>query len=130
MAMKPKVLIVDDEKNVTAVIRAYLDATGIYETETANSGQEGLEKARLFHPDLILLDVMMPDFGGDVFADKAKKDPVLRNVPIVFLTGIVTKEEVKASGGTIGGFAYLAKPVTRSEELTSCIEAHLRSRGA
>lgn len=125
---KARILVIDDDKNITAVLRAMLDAIGVYEIETANSGQEGLDKARLFRPNLIFLDVMMPDFGGDVFSDKAKKDPLLKNTPIVFLTGIVTKEEVKASGGTIGGFTYLAKPVTSVEELTSCIEAKLHRR--
>ncbi len=130
MPLKSRILIIDDEQNITSVLRAYLDTTGSYDVQTANSGKEGLEKARDFKPHLILLDVMMPDFGGDVFAGKAKKDPILREVPIVFLTGIVTKDEVKASGGTIGGFAYLAKPVTRIEELTSCIETNLRARSS
>lgn len=123
--MRRRILIVDDEKNITTLLRAMLDSVSGYEVEAANSGMEGLQKARAFRPELILLDVVMPDIGGDEFADLAKKEPALRNVPIIFLTGIVTKEEVKASGGKLGGYTYLAKPVAGVPELVACIEANL-----
>ena len=69
---------------------------------------------------------MMSDMGGDRLADKVKNDVLLRKTPIVFLTGIVTKEEVKANGGVIGGYPYIAKPILAMQELVDCIEANIK----
>lgn len=124
--MKRKILIVDDERNITAFLKTYLEDTGKYEVRTENSGAEGFETAKVFQPDLILLDIMMKDMSGDGVADKVKNDPVIRKTPIVFLTGIVTKEEVAAQGGRIGGYPYIAKPILAMRELLDCIEAHIR----
>ena len=121
-----KILVVDDEVNITALLSAYLEGTGKFEVKTANSGDRGYECAREFKPDLILLDIMMGEMGGDGLADKIKKDPLLRKTPIVFLTGIVTKEEVKAHDGVIGGYPYIAKPIMALKELVDCIEANLK----
>ena len=107
-------------------MKTYLEDTGKYEVRTANSGVEGVETAKMFQPDLMLLDIMMKDMSGDGVADKIKNDPIIRKTPIVFLTGIVTKEEVAAQGGRIGGYPYIAKPILAMRELLDCIEAHIR----
>ena len=124
--MKKKILVVDDERNITAFLKTYLEQTGKYEVRTENSGTAGMETAKAFGPDLMVLDIMMKDMSGDAMADKIKNDPVLRKTPIVFLTGIVTKEEVQANGGKIGGYPYLAKPILSMHELLDCIEANIR----
>jgi CheY-like chemotaxis protein len=121
-----KILVVDDEKRVTEFLKAYLETTGKYEVRAENSGERGYEAAKAFRPDLILLDIMMQDMGGDGLADKIKKDELLRKTPIVFLTGIVTKEEVLANDGVIGGYPYIAKPILDIRELVGCIEANLK----
>jgi DNA-binding response OmpR family regulator len=126
MAIKKKILVVDDERNITAFLKTYLEDTGKFEVCTENSGEAAFEMARLFRPDLILLDIMMKDMSGDGLADKMKNDPALRKTPIVFLTGIVTKEEVEANGGVIGGYPYIAKPILAMRELVDCIEANLK----
>lgn len=123
--MKKKILVVDDERNITSFLKAYLEDTGKYEVRVENSGAAGFETAKAFLPDLIFLDIMMKDMSGDGVADKVKNEPTLRKTPIVFLTGIITKEEVEASGGKIGGYTYLAKPILAMRELLDCIEAHL-----
>ncbi len=123
--MKKKILVVDDERNITAFLKSYLEDTGKYEVRTENSGGTGVETAKIFKPDLILLDIMMKDMSGDTVADKVKNDPVIRKTPIVFLTGIVTKQEVEAQEGKIGGYAYIAKPILSMRELLDCIEAHI-----
>jgi CheY-like chemotaxis protein len=124
MSIRKKILVVDDEPNITTFLKTYLEETGKYEVHAENLGSKGLESARLWRPDLILLDIMMKDMNGDAFANQAKSDPILRKTPIVFLTGIVTKEEVNASGGVIGGYPYIAKPILALQELVSCIEAN------
>ncbi len=121
-----KILVVDDEKNITSFLKAYLEGTGLYEVREENSGQAAFEATHEFLPDLILLDIMMKDMSGDGLADKIKGDPAIRKTPIVFLTGIVTKEEVEANDGVIGGYPYIAKPILAMRELVDCIEANLK----
>ncbi len=123
--MKKKILIVDDELNVTTFLKTFLEQTGKFEVKTENLGERGLEVARTFQPDLMLLDIMMNDMGGDRIADTAKNDPMLRKIPIVFMTGIVTKEEVDKNQGRIGGYAYIAKPILAMSQLLECIENHI-----
>lgn len=123
--MRKRILVVDDEKNITIFLRSYLEDTGHYTVMTENIGLNAIETARRFKPDLILLDIMMKDVSGDSLADEIKNDPELHHVPIVFLTGIVTKEEVEANGGVIGGYTYIAKPILAMHELIDCIEANL-----
>ena len=121
-----KILVVDDEPNITSFLKSYLESTGKFEVRTENSGERGYESAKHFLPDLILLDIMMKDMGGDKLADKIKNAAMLRKTPIVFLTGIVTKEEVQANDGVIGGYPYIAKPILAMHELVDCIEANLK----
>jgi len=78
---------------------------------TENEGTKALAAAKDFKPDLILLDVMMPDIDGGDVAAIIQADPLLCAVPIVFLTAAVKKEEVEAKGGMVGGFPYIAKPL-------------------
>lgn len=125
--MKKKILVIDDERNITAFLKSYLEDTGLYEVRTENSGKAGFDAAKVFLPDIILLDIMMHgEVNGDAVADMVKNDAVLRRTPIVFLTGIVTKDEVEANGGKIGGYPYIAKPILAMRELLDCIDAHIR----
>ena len=118
-------LIVDDEHNITVFLKTSLENTGRYEVRAENSGEAGFEAAKSFRPHLILLDIMMNDLGGDGLADRIKTDANLRKTPIIFLTGIVTKEEVEANGGVIGGYPYIAKPMLAMQQLLDCIDANI-----
>jgi DNA-binding response OmpR family regulator len=124
--MKKKILVIDDERNITAFLKTYLEDTGKYEVRTENSGGVGFETAKVFQPNLILLDIMMKDMSGDGVAEKVKNDPVIHKTPIIFLTGIVTKDEVEAQEGKIGGYTYIAKPILAMRELLDSIEAHIQ----
>ncbi|MCH9030087.1 MAG: response regulator, partial [Bacteroidetes bacterium] len=78
-----------------------------------HKGVQGLQKARDFKPDLILLDVMMPDVHGDQIAAELQADEALKKIPIVFLTGVLTKEEAAGqSTGAFGRYPFLTKPVS------------------
>ena len=109
---------------MTRMLRRNLESTGKYEVRTENSGEAAVPAARDFHPDFILLDVMMPGVDGGEVAARLKEDKVLQNVPVVFLTAIVKQEETAPTGSNIGGCEYLAKPV-KTEDLVACIEKHL-----
>ena len=108
---KKRILVVDVERSITRLLRLNLEQTGNYEVREENSGARVLKSARDFKPDLILLDVMMPDVDGGDVAAGLKQDPDLRKTPVVFLTAAVRKEELDASGGRIGGRSYIAKPI-------------------
>ena len=127
---KTRILIIDDEASVTRSIRINLEALGAYEVCPENYARSALQTAREFRPDLILLDVMMPEMDGGAVAAQLQGDPLLKDTPIVFLTALVSNEETKRREAHIGGMNYLAKPVDLAE-LTRAIEAHLkRSRGS
>ena len=117
--------MVDDDKNFTTLVKTYLERTGEFEVMTVNQGSEGVKAARKFLPDLILLDIMMPDKMGDFVADELKYSRDLKEIPVVFLTAVVTKEKIEESSGTIGGRVFLSKPVAL-EELKSCILTNIK----
>jgi CheY-like chemotaxis protein len=122
---KKKILLVDDDVTFTRLVKLYLEETDRFEVRVENKGLNGLHTARAMHPDLILLDIVMPDREGSEIASDLKSDPVTDTIPIVFMTGTVVDEELP-SDGRIGGYPFLAKPV-RMEELLRCIEENIRS---
>ena len=119
-----KILIVDDEFSITRLLKLNLEKSGLYSVRTENLGAKCLPAAREFLPDLIVLDVMMPDMDGGTVAAQLKADAILKDIPLVFLTAVVKKEEVKAHDGMIGGFPYIAKPLNM-EGVLRVIEKHL-----
>lgn len=123
------VLVIDDEESFTFFVKLNLQAATRYDFKvtTANNGKEGLKLARTIKPDLILLDIMMPNMTGPEVAEKLLVDPGTKNIPIIFLTAIVQKNEVAEDAGIIGGREFIAKPVGK-EELISRIESTLKLR--
>ncbi len=121
---KKKILVVDDEASLTRMLRRNLEATGKYEVREENSGALAYATAQQFQPDLVVLDVVMPDVDGGDVAAKIQDDENLKHIPIVFLTAILKKEEAESTGSDIGGRTFLAKPV-KFDDLIACIENHL-----
>ena len=122
---KTRILVIDDEPGVTRNIKLNLEATGEYEVRTDNHGTHAVAAARNFRPDLVLLDVMMPDIDGGDVAAQMKADPLLSRIPVVFLTAIVSKRETQGKEWESGEQSFLAKPADL-HELRRCIEHHLR----
>ena len=118
--MKKRILLIDDEPSFTRVLKLYLEKSGAYEVTEENRGEMSLETARRFKPDLILLDVMMPDVDGGEVASEIRSDAKLKDTPIVFLTAALAKNEQ----GIISGFPFISKPVT-AEQVLECIQEHL-----
>ncbi len=119
-----KILIVDDETIVTRPVKVNLEKTGHFIVRAENKATEALATARQFQPDLILLDVMMPEMDGGEVAAQLQEDPALKNVPVVFLTAIVTKQETGGTTTMKGGKVFMAKPINLNE-LLKCIEENL-----
>src|SRR3989442_10352231 len=104
---KKRILVVDDEPSITRLLKLNLELTGNYEVREENSGARVVEVAQKFKPDLILLDVMMPDVDGGDVAAKLKQNSSLRDTPVVFLTAAVRQEDLGGSEGMIGGRMYI-----------------------
>jgi CheY-like chemotaxis protein len=114
---KQRILLVDDEPGITHMLRLNLEQTGRFEVLEENRGSHAIAAAQAFRPDLIFLDVMMPDLGGEEVAERLREDPDLCDTRFVFLTAIVTKEETGGGAANISGNIFLAKPVRRQELL-------------
>ncbi len=119
--MEPKrILIIDDEPAMTRMIRLTLEMTRRYQVREENQALHALTTAREFKPDLILLDVIMPGVDGGELARRIKTDATLKDVPVIFLTGTVTKKEA-ADGAVTAGYPLLSKPVSL-KNLVECME--------
>lgn len=107
---KNKVLLVDDDEDVLLVLKEGLEEEG-YCVAAANNGHGALALAKSEHPDIIILDLEMPDmYGGDI-ARILKEDPDTKDIPVMFLTGMFLKEEEDKKGGRlIGGYLLFTKP--------------------
>jgi len=114
---KKKILLIDDEVDFTKFLKINLERSGIVEVEVANSGREGIEIAKTFLPDIIFLDILMPETDGGIVAETLRNNLPTKNIPIVFLTAIAKKEEVDIKQGNIGGHQFIAKPVSAEELL-------------
>lgn len=125
-----RILAIDDNADnlvsVVALLRSCLPGC---ETETARSGPEGIEKARAFQPDTILLDVRMPGMDGFEVCRVLKGDPATCHIPVVFLTAQQGDSQSRARGLEIGGDAFLTKPV-ETAELTAQVRAMVRIKKA
>ena len=124
MEQKKKVLIVEDEKNIVDILRFNLQRSG-YDTIEAYDGEDGLNKAMLENPDLILLDVMLPKMiGFDVCKTLRQMG---NNVPVIILTAR-EEETDKVLGLEIGADDYITKPFSM-RELIARVGANIRRTG-
>ncbi len=121
---KKRILAVDDQACNTRLVKLYLEQTNDFIVREENNPNTAVSAAEEFEPHLILLDVMMPGLDGGDLAVLLHANPKLASVPIVFLTAAVTKGEVDADGGQIGGNLFLAKPIVLTE-MVACIRHHL-----
>ena len=123
--VKKKILIIDDEEDFTNIVKSNLDGFGTYEVAVENKAVNAISTIKLFKPDLILLDIIMPEIDGGEIACQVESSQDTQNTPIVFLTAALTKNEAAShKGGQIGGRVFMAKPVTL-KELVDCIEKNI-----
>jgi CheY-like chemotaxis protein len=120
---KPRILIVDNNSQFARSARRLLDQSGKYAACTVIDPRRALETARSFKPDLVLVDLIMPQADGIEVAAQLEADWALHGVPIVFLTSLITAEEAK-DGRRVYGHRILPKP-TSSSELIELVEQNL-----
>jgi DNA-binding response OmpR family regulator len=106
--MIPTVLSVEDERDVLDLIRFHLTRAG-YEVLTATSGREALESIRVRRPDLVLLDMMLPDIDGFAVCEILRREPATATIPIVIVSAWNTNDS-RNLGLELGALDYLTKP--------------------
>ncbi len=122
---KKKIFLVDDEADIEKLVRFRLQQAG-YEVSVARTGSEALELARSLQPDLILLDVLIPEINGFDVCRQLRKDQETSTIPVIFFTAEVSDladidDQVKESGGQ----EYILKPFSH-EELEEMIRRYIR----
>jgi len=123
----PTILIVDDEPDILNLVQFNLQASG-FDTETAADGTSALERARATRPDLVVLDLMLPDISGTEVCRRLKEDPATRHIPVLMLTA--KSEEVdRVVGFELGADDYVVKPFS-VRELSLRVNAILRRSAA
>jgi CheY-like chemotaxis protein len=122
---KKRILLVDDEKSFTTLLKLNLEETGDYEVRVENWAEDAYGAAKEFLPDLVLLDIIMPRLPGGNVAALIKDDPKLKDTPIVFLTAAVRPHQIEENEGIICDFPCLAKPAS-VEKVIEMIEKHAR----
>ncbi len=120
---KPGILIIDNNRDFTYSAKVALERTGRYSVWEENESARAHLTAQRVKPDLILLDIAMPETDGGEVAARIESDPALHRTPVVFLTALVTKAEAR-SGLQIQGHPFLAKPISIPDLITG-IEQNL-----
>ena len=108
MSMPYSILSVDDEPDVTALVRFHFSKAG-YEVLTAASGREAIETIRCRHPELVLVDLMLPDIDGLGLCEIIRQNSATAAIPIVILTSWATAE-ARQAGLELGAIDYVTKP--------------------
>jgi CheY-like chemotaxis protein len=112
---KKRILYVEDDPDVARLTKLMLERRRPYEVKVETDSKKALGTAQGFHPDVVLLDMIMPEMDGGDVANLLRQDADLKAVPIIFLTAVAKP---------LQGFPFLSKPVS-IEEVIACIEKHL-----
>ncbi len=121
---KKKILVVDDQIDFIDQMKLILEQTGQYTVRVESEGKKAFSTTKEFQPDFIFLDINMPDMEGPEVRSMIKSDESVKDIPVVYLTALVTQDELNSWDGKIGGRSYLAKPVNK-KQLIECIEGHI-----
>ena len=124
MTEKKRILLVDDEPDFCAIVQGDLKKEG-FEVEVAYDGVDGLAKVKANPPDVIVLDVMMPEMDGYTVCKKLKQDPKLKEIPVIMLTAVASHVSSTRyshyDGMSMEADDYLPKPAS-AEEITSSVK--------
>jgi len=116
-----RVLIIDDEPVFTRMIKLNLEDSGDYEVQMVNESRKAYAATDSFQPDIVLLDVVMPEVDGGDVATLIRQHPSTSHIPIIFVSAMVSRQESGSGFFESGGEHFIAKPVT-TEILTQAID--------
>ena len=118
--MPKKVLIVDDEPSIIVPLQFLMEQNG-FETSVAFSGEEAMETVSESHPNLILLDIMLPIIDGFEVCQRVRENPEWNDIRIILLTAMGSEANI-AKGLALGADAYITKPFSNSEVIAKVKE--------
>ena len=122
---KKKILVVEDELTSQQLIQFHLNNTGEYEVKILADGKQTLAAANAYSPDLILLDIIIPDTSGVDISRELASQANLKDIPVVFITSLVTEDEVKSQDGVFYDRPCLSKPINK-DKLLYCVIKNIR----
>ena len=125
--MSKRILVVDDDREIVRLLRAYLEQSG-FQVLSAYDGEKALQVLRHERPDLVVLDLMLPDRDGWEVTRLVRGDPTLANTPIVMLTARVEDHD-KIVGLELGADDYVAKPFNPREVIARVRAVLRRTQG-
>jgi CheY-like chemotaxis protein len=115
MPERSKIIVIDDEEDFCEFVKWSLENTGRFDVLVSTDGPSGIALAQTEKPELILLDIRMPQMNGAEVADHLLHKDNTRDIPIAFITGLLQKEDVSKQSGYIHGFPFITKPITKDE---------------
>ena len=121
---KKKILLIEDDSMISSMYKTKFEADG-FEVFVADNGVIGLELAKKEKPDIIMLDVILPQLDGFSVLDQIKKDETIKNVPVIMLTNLGTEED-KKKGETMGALDYLVKASLTPGQVSEKIKQALK----
>jgi two-component system alkaline phosphatase synthesis response regulator PhoP len=121
-----KILVVDDDPMFARMVKLSIESIGGYEVFTEDRGSRAVKAARECQPDLILMDLLMPDLLGGDAAIALHADPAFRDTKVIFVTSLLDKNEQRESVKATGRLSFLPKPISR-EDLVALFEQEFDS---
>ena len=119
-----KILIVEDDPMISSIYKTKFEADG-FAAVVAGNGAEGLDIARKEQPDIIMLDVILPQIDGFSVLEELKKDKLTKDIPVIMLTNLGTDED-KAKGEKMGAVDYFVKASLTPAQISEKIKKHLK----
>jgi two-component system sensor histidine kinase/response regulator len=123
---KKKILVVDDERDLLLILKKGLSAEG-YSVITADNGHDGIASAKTKHPDLMILDRVLGDIQGEEVATRLRKDPITKNIPVIFLSALLSAPNNAERFTILDNSELLIKPYN-FEDLIEAIQKHLQPK--
>ena len=124
--MSKRILVVDDERDLALAVVARVQASG-YDAVAVYSGKECLQAVEKDKFDLVVMDIVMPELDGIATACRLRSKPDTENIPIVFLSALVSKDDLQGAYGVVGGNVIIPKPFN-GQDLISAIERQLKNQ--
>jgi len=123
---RKRILIVDDDEALNRTLKLSLEDTDKFVVYSELKGANALTAVKEFNPDLIILDMMMPDMDGAEVESVLSKAEISKNIPIIFLTATAREDDPLGKGFIKKGHYIIAKPLT-AEEIVTCVQNYLKA---
>lgn len=120
-----KVLSIEDDAFLSSLVASKLIEAG-FSVITASTGKDGIAKATLEQPNLILLDIMLPDMGGFEILEKLKSAPATKDIPVIILSNLGGRDEIE-KGVALGASSYLIKSNILPHEVAEMVQSQIDS---